>query len=89
MTRADGRKKVSAASSQSVSDPGPTCAAAASHRIPATAEMLNSTRCHSRSSRRSAGWLSDMVPACFGRSHVSGSSYTKTKGSLWRPPRKC
>ena len=54
-TNTDGRKKASVASSQSVSEPGPACAAAASHRTAATAEMLKNTRCQTRSSRRNAG----------------------------------
>src|SRR5581483_861774 len=43
-TSADGRKNASAAMSQRTSDPGPACAAAASHRTPITEEILTERR---------------------------------------------
>src|ERR1700682_3227989 len=73
ITSADGRKKNSAARTHKASDPEPACAAAASQRMPAKAEMLNRIRPHSRSSRRRDGWASAMlgVPAADGRWYAS------------------
>src|SRR6267378_6634243 len=73
ITSAEGRKKNSAARTHRASDPDPACAAAASQRMPAKAEMLNRIRSQSRNSRRREGRASAMlgVPAAEGRWYPS------------------
>src|SRR5438477_12315390 len=59
---ASGTRKSTAASSHSVTEPGPACAAAGIQRVPTMHAMAKKVRSRSPNSRRNPGSARDLAP---------------------------